>query len=72
MFSNVDETLEQANHRLNSVVNEHMLTIAGLRAEIKQLRADNDIFKRSLPVKLEPTDQLSSIKEEPEPCETLS
>ena len=68
----VDETLEQANRRLNSVVNVHMLTIGRQKTEIRQLRAENDDLRRSLPVKLEPIDPLSSCKEEPEPCELLS
>ena len=68
----VDETLEQANCRLNSVVNDHMLAIVQLKTENKQLRAENDDLRSSLPVKLEPTDPLSSFKEEPEPCELLS
>ena len=68
----VVETLEQANRRLNSVVIDHIQIIAQLKSEIKQLRAENDDLRRSLPVKLEPTDPLTSFKEEPEPCELLS
>ena len=74
-YNYVDETLEQANCRRNSVVNDYKLTISQLKKEIGQLRAENDVLRSSLPVKLEPiepTDPLSSFKEEPEPCELLS
>ena len=53
-------------------MNDYKLTIGRLKKENKQLRAENDVPRRSLPVKLEPTDPLSSFKEEPEPCELLS
>ena len=68
----IDETPDQAIHRLNSVVNDYKLTIGRLKKEIGQLRAENVDLRRSLPVKLEPTDPLSSFKKEPEPCELLS
>ena len=50
----VDETLEQANRRLNSVVNDQMQTIVRLKTDNKQLRAENHDLRSSLPVKLEP------------------
>ena len=49
-----------------------MQTIVGQKTENKQLRAENDDLRSSLLIKLEPTDPLSSFKEEPEPCELLS
>ena len=53
-------------------MSDYKLTIGQQKKEIGQLRAENDDLRRTLPVKLEPTDPLSSFKEEPEPCELLS
>ena len=53
-------------------MNDYKLTIGRQKTEIGQLRAENDDLRSSLPVKVEPTDPLSSFKEEPEPCELLS
>ena len=61
-FNYEDETPEQAIRRLNYAVNDHMQTIG-------QLKIENNCLRRSLAVKLEPTDQFS--KEEHEPCEPL-
>ena len=63
------ETLDQAIHKLNSVVNDQMQTIDRLMRENRHLIAENDDLRMYLPVKLESTDQF--LKEE-QPCELLS
>ena len=68
-----DETLEEANIRLNYVVSEYMGTIVQLKKEISYLRDVIDQYKAKLRamvstkmIKEEPLDPVACVKEEPE------
>ena len=64
-----DETLEEANIRLNCVVSEYMGTIVQLRRENSSLRAKIKKLRGTVSTKMiqeEPIDPLAFVKEEPE------
>ena len=67
-----DETLEEANIRLNRVVSEYMGNIVQLRREISSLRGMIDQYKAEIvklrgknSTKMEPMDPVAHVKKEP-------
>ena len=67
-----EETLEEANIRLNRVVSEHMGTIVQLRREnsslrgmVDQYKAEIDSLRGMVSTKMEPMDPVACVKEEP-------
>ena len=65
MFYHTEETVEEATHRLNSVLAEYVSANVQLRRENDELRAQN-VYLREVSIKKEPMDPLSRIKKEPE------
>ena len=60
----IEETLEEANFRLNHVVAEQSGSIVRLKIEVKNLRAENHQLRANL-IKEESIDPVARIKEEP-------
>ena len=57
--------MEEATHRLNSVLAEYVSANVQLRREIDELKAEN-VHLRAVNIKEEPMDPFSWIKKEPE------
>ena len=73
VIHHTDETLEEANIRLNRVVSEYMGTIVQLRREISSLRDMIDQYKDQnnklrgmVSTKMETIHPVACVKEEPE------
>ena len=72
MIYHTDETLEEANIRLNCAVSEHIGAIVQLKKENSSLRGMIDQYKAEIDklrcmdsTKMEPMDPVACVKEEP-------